>query len=84
MIVIKKNQAVFRNCWIGSTQNSTLERCPTLIIDDEADQRDKHSPSIESRESTGSCGIAATIGSVRRIHGAIRDLFIDPQVEDDL
>ena len=92
MIVMKKNASRIRRllAWLDTQPDGTLERCPTLIIDDEADQ--------------AGINTAAHLDQVSTINGLLRDLvaklpsarylgytatpfanlFIDPRVEDDL
>jgi hypothetical protein len=83
LLVVKKNAAVLRklNAWLG-TAHEYLENCPTLIIDDEADQSTvatkKINPLLHKVLSkfpkVGYVGYTAT---------PFANLLIDPSVEQD-
>ena len=88
VIVIKKNASRLQKLldWLDTQKDSTLERCPTLIIDDEADQAGINTAAHLDRVSRMELLrelVAAAIGSVRRIHGnAIRKLVHRPGRDD--
>jgi hypothetical protein len=54
LIVIKKNASRLRRLrdWLGGAADGTLTRCPTLIIDDEADQASINTATIGSDPTT--------------------------------
>ena len=70
MIVMKKNASRIRRllAWLDTQPDGTLERCPTLIIDDEADQAGINTAAHLDQVSTitGSCAISsrAAVGSI--------------------
>lgn len=92
LCVVKKNSSRLRRLreWLEGAQESVLRNCPTLIIDDEADQasintaRDQNSPStINSRirELLEQLPKAAYVGYTAT---PFANILIDPSVEQDL
>ena len=83
LLVVKKNAAVLRklNAWLG-TAHEYLENCPTLVIDDEADQSTVATKKINPLlykvlskfPKVGYVGYTAT---------PFANLLIDPSVEQD-
>ena len=86
VIVIKKNASRLQKLldWLDTQKDSTLERCPTLIIDDEADQAGINTAAHLDRVSRINellRKLVAKLPSARyvRIHGnAIRKLVHRP------
>ncbi|MCZ4569766.1 Z1 domain-containing protein [Rhodococcus erythropolis] len=83
LLVVKKNSVVLRKLskWLGSA-GEYLDKCPTLIIDDEADQSTVATPKINPLlydvlnkfPQVGYVGYTAT---------PFANLLIDPSVEED-
>jgi len=92
VIVIKKNASRLQKLldWLDTQKDSTLERCPTLIIDDEADQAGINTAAHLDRVSRINellRKLVAKLPSARYVGYTatpFANLFIDPRVEDDL
>jgi hypothetical protein len=92
LCVVKKNSSRLGHLrkWLEGAQESVLRNCPTLIIDDEADQasintaRDQNSPSTINRrirELLEQLPKAAYVGYTAT---PFANILIDPSVEQDL
>lgn len=84
LCVVKKNTTVLKkfNRWLGQA-SEYLRDCPTLIIDDEADQATVATKSINPliREMLGKLPKAAYLGYTA---SPFANLLIDPAADDDL
>ncbi len=84
LCVVKKNSTVLRkfNRWLGQA-GEYLRDCPTLIIDDEADQATVATKSINPliREMLGKLPKVAYLGYTA---SPFANLLIDPAAEEDL
>jgi hypothetical protein len=84
LCVVKKNTTVLKkfNKWLGQA-SEYLRDCPTLVIDDEADQATVATKSINPliREMLGRLPKAAYLGYTA---SPFANLLIDPAVDDDL
>jgi hypothetical protein len=92
LCVVKKNSSRLRHLreWLEGAQEGVLRNCPTLIVDDEADQasintaRDQNSPSTINRrirELLEQLPKAAYVGYTAT---PFANILIDPAVEKDL
>ena len=92
LVVIKKNAARLRrlNEWLKDVPKEIRLRCPTLIIDDEADQA---SPNIKAARDAVSainehlrklCELLPSASYVGYTATPFANILIDPTVDDDL
>jgi hypothetical protein len=83
LLVVKKNAAVLRklSCWLGEA-GELLDKCPTLIIDDEADQSTVATAKINPllHEVLSKFPKVAYVGYTAT---PFANLLIDPSVEED-
>jgi len=92
VIVIKKEASRLQRLldWLDAQEDSVLERCPTLIVDDEADQAGINTAAHLDRVSKINellRKLVAKLPSARYLGYTatpFANLFIDPRVEDDL
>ncbi|BCN63265.1 endonuclease [Prescottella equi] len=83
LLVVKKNATVLRklNKWLGSA-GEYLNDCPTLIIDDEADQSTVATEKINPLLSS-ILGKFPRVGYIGYTATPFANLLIDPSVEED-
>lgn len=92
LCVVKKNGSRLRHLrgWLEGAQEAVLRNCPTLIIDDEADQasintaRDQNRPSTINRRIRDLLGELPKAAYVGYTATPFANILIDPSVERDL
>ncbi len=92
LCVVKKNSSRMRHLrkWLSGAQDSVLRNCPTLIIDDEADQasintaRDQNSPSTINRRIREILEVLPKVGYIGYTATPFANILIDPTVSQDL
>jgi hypothetical protein len=92
LCVVKKNSYRLHALrgWLAGAQESVLRNCPTLIIDDEADQasvntaRDQNSPSTINRRIREILETLPKVGYVGYTATPFANVLIDPAVSQDL
>jgi Z1 domain len=92
LCVVKKNSYRLHALkkWLEGAQESVLRNCPTLVIDDEADQasvntaRDQNSPSTINRRIREILETMPKVGYVGYTATPFANVLIDPSVSHDL
>jgi hypothetical protein len=92
LCVVKKNSTRLGNLrkWLEGAQESVLRNCPTLIVDDEADQasintaRDQNSPSMINGRIRDLLEVLPKVAYVGYTATPFANVLIDPEVPRDL
>lgn len=86
LCVVKKNASRMRRLvsWLSGADNATLESCPILVIDDEADQASVNTAAEEEERTAINRCLSRTSwpseGCLRRLHGdSIREPLCRPR-----
>jgi hypothetical protein len=91
LCVIKKNASRLRRLetWLRRASQLTLRQCPTLIIDDEADQASVNTQDVENRTKVNSriiniINLLPRVAYIGYTATPFANVFIDPSIPEDL
>lgn len=90
LIVTKKNKSRLERIekWLASAKETTLQKCPILVIDDEADQGGVNTGGFEDRSTLNRLLVKLldkpALSYVGYTATPFANLFIDPSIPEDL